>query len=143
MSIENILASKGRNIVTIAPERTVREAADTLFRHRIGAVVVAGSGGALMGILSERDIVTALAREGGNALDNPVSRHMTSTVVTASEGDTIEDVMERMTQGRFRHVPVMREGNVVGIVSIGDMVKNRLETMEHESRALKDYIASA
>lgn len=143
MSIENILAGKGRDIVTIAPARTMREAADVLHRHRIGAVIVTDADGGLMGILSERDIVTSLAREGGNALDNPVSRHMTSAVVTAHEGDTIEQVMERMTQGRFRHVPIMRNGAVVGIVSIGDMVKSRLEAMEHESRALKQYIASA
>lgn len=143
MSIENILAGKGRDIVTVAPARTLREAADVLHRHRIGAVMVTGTDGGLLGILSERDIVAALAKDGGNALDNPVSRHMTSAVVTASESDTIEQTMERMTQGRFRHVPVMRDGLVVGIVSIGDMVKHRLEAMEHESRALKDYIASA
>lgn len=143
MSIENILAGKGRDIVTVAPARTLREAADVLHRHRIGAVMVTGTDGGLLGILSERDIVTALAKDGGNALDNPVSRHMTSAVVTAAETDTIEQTMERMTQGRFRHVPVMRDGVVVGIVSIGDMVKHRLEAMEHESRALKDYIASA
>lgn len=143
MSIENILAGKSRDIVTIAPARTMREAADVLHRHRIGAVIVTDSEGGLMGILSERDIVTALAREGGNALDNPVSRHMTSAVVTANDRDTIEQVMERMTQGRFRHVPIMKDGAVVGIVSIGDMVKSRLEAMEHESQALKQYIASA
>ena len=143
MSIEKILAGKGHDIVTIAPARTMREAADVLHRHRIGAVIVTDSEGGLMGILSERDIVTALAREGGNALDNPVSRHMTSAVVTANDRDTIEQVMERMTQGRFRHVPIMKDGAVVGIVSIGDMVKSRLEAMEHESQALKQYIASA
>lgn len=143
MSIENILAGKGHDIVTIAPARTLREAADVLHRHRIGAVIVTDAEGGLLGILSERDIVTALAREGGNALDNPVSRHMTSAVVTAHERDTIEHVMERMTQGRFRHVPVMRDNAVVGIVSIGDVVKIRLEAMEHESQALKQYIASA
>ena len=143
MSIEVILTSKGRDIVTTGPSRTMREAADLLHRHRIGAVMVTGADGALMGILSERDIVTALAREGGNALDNPVSRHMTSAVMTVTEADTIERTLERMTHGRFRHVPVMRGDAVVGIVSIGDMVKHRLEAMETESRALKDYIASA
>ena len=143
MSIEVILSGKGHDVVTIAPGKTVREAADTLHRHRIGAVVVTGADGALIGILSERDIVTALAREGGNALDNPVSRHMTHAVVTARESDSIEHVQERMTQGRFRHVPVVRDERVIGIVSIGDMVKHRLEAMEHESKALKDYIASA
>ncbi len=142
MSIEKILAGKGHDIVTIAPARTMREAADVLHRHRIGAVIVTDTEGGLMGILSERDIVTALAREGGNALDNPVSRHMTSAVVTASERDTIEQVMERMTQGRFRHVPIVKNGSVVGIVSIGDVVKSRLEAMENESQALKQYIAS-
>ena len=142
MSIENILAGKGRDIVKIEPERTLREAADVLHRHRIGAVIVSDASGRLMGIISERDIVTALAREGGNALDNSVSLHMTSSVVTANERDTIEEVMERMTQGQFRHVPIIRDGTVVGIVSIGDVVKSRLEAMEHESQALKQYIAN-
>ena len=143
MSIEVILAGKGHDVVTIEPGRTMREAADILHRHRIGAIVVTGADGVLIGILSERDIVSALAREGGNSLDNPVSRHMTHAVVTAREGDSIDQIMERMTQGRFRHVPIVRDERVVGIVSIGDMVKHRLEAMEHESRALKDYIASA
>ena len=143
MSIESILAGKGRDIVTIGPAQTMREAADILHRHRIGAVIVTGPDGALMGILSERDIVKALAREGGNALDNAVSHHMTATVVTAGERDTIEELMERMTEGRFRHVPVLRNGMVVGIVSIGDVVKSRLEAVEHESEALKQYISNA
>lgn len=143
MSIEVILAGKGRDIITITPAQTMREAADILHRNRIGAVMVIGTDGALMGILSERDIVTSLAREGGNALDNPVSRYMTANVVTADKTETIERVMERMTQGRFRHVPVLHEARLVGIVSIGDVVKHRLEAMEHESRAMKDYIASA
>ena len=143
MSIRIILEGKGHDIVSVPPSQTLREVADVLHRHRIGAVMVLGTDGALLGILSERDIVSALAREGGNTLDNPVSRHMTSAVVTATETDSIEQVMERMTKGRFRHVPIMREARVIGIVSIGDMVKHRLEAMEHEHRALKDYIASA
>ena len=143
MSIALILANKGSEIVSIQPQRTMRDAADLLHRHKIGAVMVMGVDGALLGILSERDIVSSLAREGGNALDNPVSRHMTSAVKTASEKDTIEQTMERMTIGRFRHLPVLRDNQVIGIVSIGDIVKHRLEAMENEHRALKDYIASA
>jgi CBS domain-containing protein len=143
MSIALILANKGSEIVSILPQKTMRDAADLLHRHKIGAVMVMGVDGALLGILSERDIVSSLAREGGNALDNPVSRHMTSAVKTASEKDTIEQTMERMTVGRFRHLPVLRDNQVIGIVSIGDIVKHRLEAMENEHRALKDYISSA
>ncbi len=143
MGIALILAQKGADIVSISPERTMREAADVLHRHKIGAIMVLGTDSSLLGILSERDIVSALAREGGNALDNPVSRHMTARVQTASEDDTIESTMEQMTNGRFRHLPVLRNGRVIGIVSIGDIVKHRLEAMEHEHRALREYIASA
>lgn len=143
MSIAVILAGKGADVVSISPGKTLREAVELLHRRRIGAVIVTGADESLLGIISERDIVGALAREGAEALNNPVSRHMTSAVVTARESDTIDHTMERMTNGRFRHVPVLREGQVVGIVSIGDIVKHRLEAMEHESQALKAYIASA
>ena len=143
MSIAVILAGKGGDVVSISPSKTLRDAADLLHRRRIGAVIVTNADNALLGIISERDIVTALAREGANALDNPVSRHMTQAVVTAREDDTIERTMERMTNGRFRHVPVLREGQVVGIVSIGDIVKRRVEEYEAEQEALRDYIKTA
>jgi CBS domain-containing protein len=143
MTIEHILAGKGREVVTIEGERTIAEAAKMLAANRIGAVVVSDAGRAVLGILSERDIVRAVAGGGAAALQDPVSRHMTSRVVTASVRMSINEVMERMTDGKFRHIPVVDSGQLIGIVSIGDVVKHRLAEMEAESEALRGYIASA
>ena len=110
---------------------------------RIGAVVVAGSDGKVLGILSERDIVRALSARGNAALETPVAEVMTRKVVTCSLQDKLVDLMQRMTEGKFRHFPVVEDGRLVGIISIGDVVKSRLEQMEQESNALRDYIRSA
>lgn len=143
MTVAKVLSTKGREVVTIAPERTLAEAAHTLAHKRIGAIVVTGDGGAVRGIISERDIVRALAVSGGAALDAPVSQHMTHEVVTCTERSDVPRVMEMMTTGKFRHVPVVEGGRLVGIVSIGDVVKHRLAEIEAESQALREYIATA
>jgi CBS domain-containing protein len=143
MNVEHILSEKGRQVVTIAPQASLMEAGRMLSEKRIGAVVVADSGNAVLGILSERDIVRALAARGPAALDEPVSRSMTEKVVTCTGASAINEVMELMTDGKFRHVPVVENGRLSGIVSIGDIVKHRLAEVEAESRAMRDYIATA
>ncbi len=143
MNVEQILSEKGRQVVTIAPQATLMDAARTLSEKRIGAVVVADSGNPVLGILSERDIVRAVATNGTGILDQPVSRYMTAKVVTCTTRSAINDLMETMTTGKFRHVPIIEEGRLIGIVSIGDVVKYRVAEIESESRALRDYIATA
>jgi CBS domain-containing protein len=143
MTVSKILAIKGHDVATTLPHRTIGEVAGQLAERRIGALVVTDADGNIHGILSERDIVRAVGRGGAEALSDPVSRHMTHKVVTCTEHDLISEVMERMTDGRFRHVPVVEHGRLAGIVSIGDVVKHRLEETEAESRAMRDYIAMA
>ena len=143
MNVEHILSDKGRHVVTVAPEATLMEVARTLSEKRIGAVVVSDAGAAVLGILSERDIVRAVAANGAAALDEPVSRYMTAKVVTCTTRSAINDLMETMTRGKFRHVPIVEDGRLIGIVSIGDVVKYRVAEIETESRALRDYIATA
>jgi CBS domain-containing protein len=142
MSVARILAAKGRHVVTTQPHRTLREVAGLLTDHGIGAVVVANEDGGVLGIISERDIVRAVA-EGANALEDQVSRHMTPNVVTVRESDSIDSIMDTMTTGRFRHAPVIEQGRLCGIVSIGDVVKHRVAAIETEKEALREYIASA
>ncbi|WP_439496885.1 CBS domain-containing protein [Bosea sp. (in: a-proteobacteria)] len=143
MNVAQILGGKGHDVVSVQPHRTLAEAIRTLGEKRIGAVVVMGADGGLLGILSERDIIRALADAGPTALDNPVSRAMTAKVVTCRSETSIDELMEIMTSGRFRHVPVVESGRVKGIVSIGDIVKHRVAEIEAESRAMRDYIAMA
>ena len=143
MNVARILSTKGKAVHTIAPHRTLLEAARSLGEKRIGALIVTGSDGEILGILSERDIVRALIA-GAGALDDAVSKHMTSDVVMCRLSTSLQEVMEQMTHGRFRHVPVLdQEGQLAGMVSIGDAVKLRLSEMEAESRAMRDYIATA
>lgn len=141
MTVRHVLAEKGDEVVTLGPEKTLAEAAHLLSERRIGAVVVSGDGARVDGILSERDIVRAIAREGAAALDAKVSAYMTREVVTCAREVAIDDLMHVMTQGKFRHVPVVEEGRLVGIVSIGDVVKRRVAAIEAEARMLKEYIA--
>jgi CBS domain-containing protein len=143
MTVDHILLSKGRSVVTIEPERTLGEAAQLLSERRIGAVLVSGKFRPVMGILSERDIVRAVANHGASALSEPVSRFMTEKVMTCTGHSGINELMEMMTDGKFRHVPVVEGGQLVGIVSIGDIVKHRLAEVEAESQAMRDYIATA
>jgi CBS domain-containing protein len=143
MNVEHILSEKGREVVTIAPDMTLADAARTLVQRRIGAVVVSDPGQPVLGILSERDIVRALAATGAAALEEPVSLYMTAKVVTCTTRSPINDLMETMTTGKFRHVPIVENGRLMGIVSIGDIVKFRVAEIERESDALREYIATA
>lgn len=142
MQVKHILSQKGRNVVTITTDATLSEAARLMARRRIGAVVVRGRDGAVCGILSERDLVQAIAEESVAALARPVETRMTRNITTCAEFDTVEELMETMTRGRFRHVPVIDEDELVGIVSIGDVVKTRIQETEREAENLRDYIAA-
>jgi len=143
MLVSHILTDKGRTVVSCAADATLADAARLLARHRIGAVVVMGEGDSLSGILSERDIVRVLALEGPGAMAHPIHACMTVDVETVEETDTVDEIMERMTHGRFRHLPVVEGTRVVGLVSIGDVVKSRIEETLREAQALKDYIATS
>jgi CBS domain-containing protein len=143
MPVKTILASKGSNVFSIEPTASLEAAVAMLARHRIGALLVLGPDRRVIGIMSERDIVRALAERGAAALSEPVASVMTRKVVTCSQSDTVGELMERMTIGKFRHLPVVEEDQLVGIVSIGDVVKHRLQEMERESAALRDYIQTA
>ena len=143
MSVAQILAAKGGDVVTTQPHRTLMEAVALLSSKGIGAVVVADAGKNVLGMLSERDIMRAIAGGGTEALGDAVSRHMTPKVFTVTEETAIDSVMETMTNGRFRHVPVLSNGKLIGLVSIGDVVKYHVNEIETEHRALRDYIATA
>jgi len=143
MNVKTMLSLKGSHVTTIEPTATLEAAVAMLAKHRIGALVVLGADERVIGILSERDIVRALAELGAAALTTPLAQVMTRKVVTCSEAETVGDIMERMTTGKFRHVPVLEQDRLVGIVSIGDVVKHRLSEIEHESAALRDYIQTA
>ena len=143
MTIRMILADKGREIVSIEPAATLKSAATLLAEKRIGAILILGADHRIIGILSERDIVRAIGERGVAALDESVSQTMTRKVSTCTEGETLVSIMERMTEGKFRHVPVVDQGRLAGIVSIGDVVKHRLREMERDSAAMRDYILTA
>ena len=143
MTVSIILAGKGREVVTIEPAASLAEAARLLAGKRIGAALILGADGRLAGIISERDIVRAIAARGADALGEPVSQSMTRKVETCNEGEAVVNMMERMTVGKFRHMPVVDQGRVVGLVSIGDIVKHRLGEMERDSAAMRDYIMTA
>ena len=143
MTVKAILATKGREVMTIEPTAILETAIATLAEHRIGALIVLGPERRIMGILSERDIVRALAERGAAALREPLSQVMTRKVSTCNESETVCSIMEQMTTGKFRHLPVVEQDRLIGIVSIGDVVKHRLMEMECESEALRDYIQTA
>ncbi|MCJ8143042.1 CBS domain-containing protein [Ancylobacter sp. A5.8] len=142
MTVRMILDEKGYDVATIGPTATLREAVELLAEKRIGAIVVIDSERHVVGILSERDIVRVIGLDGPGRLDDAVSTVMTAKVETADGNETIPQIMEQMTAGRFRHVPVVRAGKLVGIISIGDVVKHRLAEMERESHAMREYIMS-
>ena len=142
MLVSHILNEKGREVLAIPMEATLFEAARVLTLNRIGALLVRDPKGALKGIISERDIVRAIAEEGASALALTVNERMTKDVATCEENDTIAEIMETMTRCRFRHMPVIEGGRVAGIVSIGDVVKIRIAETMREAQALKDYIAA-
>jgi CBS domain-containing protein len=143
MTVQAILAEKGRAVVTHAPTTPLSEICETLASRKIGAVVLLDLDGAIAGIISERDIVRAIAQEGPDALTQKALVYMSRHVVTCHEEDTIHEVMTRMSQGRFRHMPVTRAGRLIGVISIGDVVKRRIEQVERDADQLKSYIATA
>jgi CBS domain-containing protein len=143
MNVKTILAAKGGDIVCIEPSADLAAAAKLLATRKIGAVLIRGAGGRLAGILSERDIVRALSEHGAGALALQVAQVMTRNVETCGEDATISRLMEQMTAGKFRHMPVVCNGELVGLVSIGDVVKLRVGEIETESEALRDYIRTA
>ena len=143
MNVAGILALKGREVTTITAGALVSEAVARLASRKIGALVVAGEDNRVEGIISERDIVRAIGKQGAGILANAVSSLMTREVVSCTESDTINDVMGRMTRGRFRHLPVVEDGRLAGIISIGDVVKARIEQVEREAEEMRAYIATA
>jgi CBS domain-containing protein len=143
MNVEAILRNKGRKVFTVAPDAKVAAAADLLRRHGIGALVVSRDGTSADGIISERDIVHALAEHGGAALDFEVARLMSRRVITGKPDDSIAELMALMTERRIRHIPVIERGALAGIVSIGDVVKNRLDEVESEASSMREFIAGA
>ena len=142
MNVAALLKAKGRAVATDRPDATVHQVAEKLSKKRIGAIVIVGAGGKLVGIVSERDIIHAIARSGGEALSLPVEKIMTRDVVSCAESETIESLMATMTSGRFRHIPVVEDGALVGIVSIGDVVKTHIAEVEMEASALKSYLVA-
>jgi CBS domain-containing protein len=143
MTVKAILSMKGSDVHTIEPTANLGAAAQLLAERKVGALVVTGPDRRVVGIVSERDIVQDLAAHGTASLDLPLTDVMTRKVVTCTQTDTVSSVMERMTVGKFRHLPVVEQGRLVGIVSIGDVVKHRLHEMEREQTAMRDYIQSA
>jgi CBS domain-containing protein len=143
MRITDVLRVKGTRVVTITPDTTVRQLLAVLAEHRIGAVVVSHDGTSVDGIASERDIVRAFAQRGAAAMSEPVTAIYTAEVHTITPETQIEEVMRMMTERRVRHAPVVQDGVLRGIVSIGDVVKNRIDELETERAALTDYITSA
>jgi CBS domain-containing protein len=141
MNVEAILKGKGRSVATVPPDATIEEAVNELRRRGIGALVVSRDGVTVDGILSERDVVHALADRGSGLLDLPVSALMTSRVFTCTSRDSIAELMAMMTDRRIRHLPVVEDGRLSGIVSIGDVVKMRLDEVEYEASSLRSFIA--
>jgi CBS domain-containing protein len=144
MQVRHILHGKGREVVAISSNATITDAAQMLTDMKIGALVVKDKTGKLIGIISERDLVHAIAKSAAAALTQQVGDHMTPAPQTCVETDTVESVMEVMTRGRFRHVPVLDDGRrLCGMVSIGDVVKTRIAETVSEAAALRDYISAA
>ncbi|HWB44160.1 MAG TPA: CBS domain-containing protein [Hyphomicrobiaceae bacterium] len=140
MNVAAILRQKGRAVTTASPGATLQEVARKLAAKRIGAIVIVSSGGEVAGIISERDIVRALAQDGADCLAKPATQYMTRQVVSCTETDTLDELMALMTSQRFRHLPVVTDGALVGIVSIGDVVKDHIAEVEMEATAMRDYI---
>jgi CBS domain-containing protein len=141
--IAAILQRKGRDVQTIAPDAPVVDAVSRLEQHNIGALVVSTDGETVAGILSERDVVRELARSGTDCLDRRVSDLMTAEVTTCSPAESADDVMATMTAGRIRHIPVLEDGKMVGIVSIGDVVKSRIDDLETQAESLQHYVTGS
>jgi CBS domain-containing protein len=143
MRISDVLKGKGTQVVTVTPDSKVRQLLEVLTEHRIGAVVVSRNGTSVDGIVSERDIVRAFAQRGAAAMSEVVTAIYTADVLTVTPETSLDEVMRVMTERRIRHMPVVVDGALRGIISIGDVVKNRIGELETERAALTDYITSA
>lgn len=141
MYVKTILDEKGRNVVTGGPQLTVRQAAVYLHENHIGAIVIVDRTDHIAGIVTERDIVAAVARSGAECLDKPISSIMWGNVHRCGENQTVDELMEMMSKLRARHIPVEKEGRLVGIISIGDVVKSHIRAIQHEAEAIKAYIS--
>ena len=141
MYVKTILDEKGRNVVTGGPQLTVRQAAVYLHENHIGAIVIVDRNDRISGIVTERDIVAAIARSGAECLDKPISSIMWGNVHRCDEDQTVDELMEMMSTLRARHIPVEKEGRLVGIISIGDVVKSHIRAIQHEADAIKAYIS--
>ena len=142
MYVAAILKVKGRNVVTTTADKSLLDVAKLLEQHDIGCIVIEGDDGQVAGILSERDLVRAVGKSGAKVLKEPVSVYMTKTVVAAREADTIYRLMSEMTVHRFRHMPVVERGRLIGLVSIGDLVKMHVADAELEAAAMQQYITT-
>jgi CBS domain-containing protein len=142
MNVASILKGKGANIITASPDDFVSDIAGLLAKKRIGAVLIVDDQDHLAGVVSERDIVRGLAASGNGCLQQKASELMTANVITCEPSDTINDVMSLMTAKRIRHLPVLTDGALTGFISIGDVVKNRMDEVEREAAAMRDYIAT-
>lgn len=142
MLVENILQTKGVIVHTLPETGTLADAVEALNRHNIGALVITNSANAIIGILSERDIVRRIGRDPAGALNLSIADCMVRGVVTSTRDTSVDDVMERMTNFRIRHMPIVDGERLIGIVSIGDVVKSKIEAAEQEANALREYIAS-
>ncbi|WP_334147500.1 CBS domain-containing protein [Hyphomicrobium sp.] len=142
MNVASILKSKGRAVTTLRPNATLLDVTKKLGPKKIGAVVVVGENGQVAGIISERDIIRAISEHGASALGMTVSEVMTRSVVACHETSQIDELMEIMTNGRFRHLPVIEDDGLVGIVSIGDIVKHRVAEVQMEVSAMRNYLAT-
>jgi CBS domain-containing protein len=143
MTAAAILKHKGARVETVRPNATVQQVCDLLAGRHIGAAIVVGNAGEVVGVVSERDIVQALSKHGAASLTRAIDEIMTREVATCQLTDTSEAIMEMMTRGRFRHVPVVEGGRLIGIISIGDVVKRRIEDSDLERHAMRDYITQA
>ena len=141
MYVKTILDEKGRNVVTGGPQLTVRQAAVYLHENHIGAIVIVDRNDRISGILTERDIVAAIARSGAECLDKPISSIMWGNVHRCDEDQSVDELMEMMSTLRARHIPVEKEGRLVGVISIGDVVKSHIRAIQHEADAIKAYIS--
>ena len=142
MTVGSILDEKGRHVITLGLDTSITDALKLLEEKSIGVVLITAADGSLAGILSERDIVRSLARSGVGVLKESAAGHMTNDVVTCSENDAVIGVMEVMSKGRFRHLPVTNDGKLIGLISIGDVVKRRLQVVEKEAEDIRSYLSA-
>ncbi|MFN3960984.1 MAG: CBS domain-containing protein [Parvularculaceae bacterium] len=142
MKVINILQSKGTDVFAVTASMTMKEAVDILGEKNIGAVIVKDAGGGVTGILSERDVVRRIRTDGPDVLSRPVADCMTPSPITCGPETTLDEILEKMTNRRIRHLPVVEGGKLLGVISIGDVVKRKIDDAEREAAALREYIAT-